>query len=75
MTELSNHPECRRPLALVTGASGFIGSELVRKLSLHGYRVRVLLRASSSEANLLGAVYEKCVGSLEDPESLHRAVA
>ena len=63
-----------RPLALVTGASGFIGSELVRKLAVRGYRVRVLLRSTSSEKNLEGATYEICRGSLDHRASLREAV-
>lgn len=40
----------RRPLAVVTGASGFIGSHLVDALLGDGYAVRCLVRATSPTA-------------------------
>ena len=35
------------PSALVTGATGFVGSHLVDRLLAKGYRVAVALRAAS----------------------------
>lgn len=61
--------------ALVTGASGFIGSNLIESLARDGYRVKALLRASSSRDNLKGLEYEVAEGSLGDFESLKRACA
>lgn len=62
--------------ALVTGASGFIGSAVARALLRHGFTVRVLQRPQSESHNIdaLGDV-EIVEGNLEDPESLIRAVA
>jgi nucleoside-diphosphate-sugar epimerase len=61
-------------LALVTGASGFIGSELVRELNRRGLRVRVLLRKSSSQKNLEGCAYEVAHGDITQPSTLVEAV-
>lgn len=41
------NPDPDRPLALVTGGTGFIGSYLVRLLITRGYRVRILTRQRS----------------------------
>ena len=47
--------------ALVTGASGFIGGHLVRRLAAHGCRVTCLVRATShvDELRALGANLEE----------------
>jgi predicted dehydrogenase/nucleoside-diphosphate-sugar epimerase len=58
---------------LVTGASGFLGSALTRRLVEQGERPRVLLRrpaAPQSAAEGLDAVY----GSLGEPATVDRAV-
>lgn len=58
----------------VTGATGFIGSRLVRRLVAAGTRVRCLVRPSSDveELEWLGA--ERVVGSLTDAAVLDRAL-
>ena len=60
---------------LVTGASGFTGSHLVRLLTEAGHQVRVLVRASSRLDLLEGLSPELVQGDLTDDESIRRAVA
>lgn len=61
--------------ALVTGASGFLGSHVARLLVERGDRVRVLLRASSDARAVSGLAVERVTGDLRDPASLERALA
>lgn len=58
----------------VTGATGFIGSAVTRKLLGAGWRVRALVRPSSVRNVPHGSSAELIVGTLEDWASLHRLV-
>lgn len=58
---------------LVTGASGFLGSAVVRALLDSGESVRVLTRASSDQDNIRGLAVEVIEGDLRSRESLDRA--
>ncbi len=60
---------------LVTGATGFIGANVVRRLLGRGEDVRVLVRPGSNPANLEGLPVEKASGDLQDAGSVRRAVA
>ncbi len=60
--------------ALVTGATGFIGSAVVRKLCEAGHEVRALVRASSVLENLKHLEVEQVTGDITSPETLANAV-
>lgn len=60
--------------ALVTGATGFIGSTLIEELTTRGFEVYALMRSSSKTHNLEGLKYERREGSLTDLPALKQAV-
>jgi len=60
--------------ALVTGATGFIGANLVEALTQQGWQVRALHRRSSSLKALAGLRYDSAIGDVTDPASLAAAV-
>jgi len=62
-------------MILVTGASGFVGSAVVRHLLQAGHQVRVLVRPTSAPINFAGLPVETMQGDLRDPGSLARAMA
>lgn len=59
---------------LVTGATGFIGGNLVRALKARGYDVRALVRDQSSTLTLENTGVEVVPGDVRDPESVARAL-
>jgi dihydroflavonol-4-reductase len=59
---------------LITGATGFVGSAVLRKLLSAGHDVRALVRAGSNRANLSGLPVETVEGDLRDSDSLKKAV-
>lgn len=58
---------------LVTGATGFMGSNLVHHLVQRGDRVRVLKRRETLPILLSGLPIEMCEGDVTDAESVTRA--
>ncbi len=61
--------------ALVTGASGFVGSAVARKLAERGLAVRALVRGGSPRAHLAGLGLEFVTGDLRDAASVRQAMA
>ncbi|WP_242343412.1 hopanoid-associated sugar epimerase [Anaeromyxobacter terrae] len=60
--------------ALVTGATGFVGANVVRLLLERGAEVRVLVRPGSPRTNVDGLPVELALGDLRDRDAVRRAV-
>lgn len=60
--------------ALLTGATGFVGSTLCEELNKRGVDVRAMLRKTSSRANLTNSCFTPVEGDLRSPEHLKAAV-
>jgi dihydroflavonol-4-reductase len=60
--------------ALVTGATGFLGSAVARALVAAGFGVRALVRPASDRRNLAGVDAEIVQGDLDNPETLGPAL-
>src|SRR3977135_1025226 len=75
MFSTPSEPDAKR--ALVTGGTGFVGSNLVRRLLHEGPAVGVLARGGRGPARLEGAPerVQWIKASLEQPEALQAAVA
>jgi dihydroflavonol-4-reductase len=58
----------------VTGASGFIGANLVQELVARGHKVKALLRAGSDTRGLTGADYKRMEGDVSDAARLKEAM-
>ena len=66
----------KKPLVLVTGATGKTGAATVSQLLSKGYPVRALARrADARSERLMNAGAEVIVGSMEDPTDLRKAMA
>ena len=62
---------------LVTGATGHLGANLVRRLLADGHEIRVLLREQDGRDNRAvdGLPVERAHGDLRDPEAVRAAVS
>ena len=58
----------------VTGASGFIGANLVHELVVSGHRVKALLRPGADLRGLAGARFEPIEGDVSDRERLEQSM-
>ncbi|MBL0062863.1 MAG: NAD(P)H-binding protein [bacterium] len=63
-----------KPLALVTGASGFVGSHVAERLLGSDFRVRLLVRDPRRLKWLQREQFELLVGDITGPESIDSAV-
>ena len=70
-------PSALRPVVIVTGSRGFIGSHLVEALVAEGVRVRRLLRAGSARelATISGGSIEQFVVDYDDPRTFDKTSA
>lgn len=59
---------------LVTGATGFVGSAVVRRLLDSGHDVRALVRPTGDRRNLAGLPIDIVTGDLREPDSLTAAL-
>src|SRR5256714_15076597 len=59
----------------ITGASGFIGANLVHELVARGHHVKALLRSESDLRGLAGANFERVPGDVSEPDKLKQAMA
>ena len=59
----------------VTGASGFIGANLVHELVARGHAVKALLRPNADERGLAGVDFQRVPGDLLDRQLLEREIA
>lgn len=58
----------------VTGATGFVGSHVIRRLTANGHQVRILARRMPIAALTPDRPLEVVLGDLEDQAALHRLV-
>ncbi|WP_407175006.1 hopanoid-associated sugar epimerase [Bradyrhizobium sp. STM 3562] len=63
----------RSPDVLITGASGFVGSAVLRQLVLAGFSMRALVRRRSPRTDLAAAGLQFVEGDLRDTNSLRAA--
>ena len=59
---------------LLTGASGFVGSAVLRRLIKENFNVKVLIRETSNTQLLRGLDVERFIGDLSDENSLETAL-
>lgn len=67
--------DARRGKVLLTGASGHLGANLLRRLLSDGHQVRTLLRPNSDNSAVEGLQVEKVWGDLRDRQAVDAATA
>ncbi len=60
---------------LITGANGLLGANIIRQLSLLGYKPKAMLRKGSNTLSLVGAEYELFEGEITNKNDVYKAVA
>lgn len=63
----------QQDIAFLTGASGFVGSAVARRLIEAGFAVRALVRGTSNRKNLDGLAVAVIEGDIRDADLLQRA--
>jgi dihydroflavonol-4-reductase len=58
----------------VTGASGFVGANLVHELAAQGHAVKALLRPGSDKRGLEGVDFEPVAGDLDNRDNIEKAM-
>ncbi len=71
----TSHMGATSQRALITGATGFVGSAVVRAVLERGFAARVLARPGSDRRNLNGLSVEIADGDLCQPASLKAAIS
>ena len=69
-----HHRGGTRTRVLVTGATGFLGTHLVRRLLAEGARVRVLVRSATKAGDLRAQGAELAVGEITDGDAVRAAM-
>src|SRR5580700_10044588 len=59
----------------VTGATGFLGSQVARQLLARGAELRLLVRPTSRLDNIADLPADRVVGDLRDADSLRKGMA
>ncbi len=62
-------------VVLVTGASGFVGAAVARAAVARGFKTKVLMRPTSSHANIKGLDVESVCGDMRDTVSMTAALS
>ncbi len=62
------------PIAFITGATGFVGGHMIRRLTNHGYQVRALVRPTSCYNTLKSFPVEIIKGDLSQAAVLQKAI-
>lgn len=73
-TNFPAHRRADEPLILVTGATGYVGGRLWRRLERLGHRVRCMARNPERLTRRLGTGSEVVAGDVLDPDSLAEAL-